>query len=135
MSTPIKPRDPFRKKQKKIGSIVNLEATRQTALAITSSGEEEAPTSRKRAPPKKREGKGVRTSSPIREISQRRKENPPPHVKPEASSRYLCLRRTLRIGDCFEFPPGIRECKGKSILKCFMDLDFLLRIFLVPEHM
>lgn len=37
----IKAEDPFMWIRKKIGPMVNLEATRQTVLAITDSGEEE----------------------------------------------------------------------------------------------
>lgn len=54
----IKARDPFLQIQKRMGPMVNLEAIRQSALAITNSGEEEGPTLRKRAPSRKREGEG-----------------------------------------------------------------------------
>lgn len=47
MPTSIKAMDPFLRIRKKIGSMVNLDSTRQTALAVTGSGEEEAQASRR----------------------------------------------------------------------------------------
>lgn len=44
---------PFLRIQKNLGLIGNLDATRQTALAITGSVEAKTPTSRKRSPPRK----------------------------------------------------------------------------------
>lgn len=59
--TPIRDIDPFLGIQRKIASMVNLEVTRQIALAITDSGEEEALAPRKRTSFHKRKGKGVKT--------------------------------------------------------------------------
>lgn len=62
--TSIKSSDPFMRIWKKIGPMLNLEAIRQTALAITSSGEEEeALTPRKRAPSQKGKEKGIKKPS------------------------------------------------------------------------
>lgn len=56
MVVPIKARDRFPLIQKKVGTMMNLEATRPIAVAITGS-EEEALAFRKRAPSQKGKGK------------------------------------------------------------------------------
>lgn len=50
------------KDQEEDWPIVNLEAAKQIALTIGWWLEEEAPTSKKRAPPRKRQGKGVKNT-------------------------------------------------------------------------
>lgn len=60
----IEARDPFLRIMNKIGPMANLEATRQTALAIASSEEEEeAPSPGRGFTPRKGKGKGVKTPS------------------------------------------------------------------------
>lgn len=91
----IRARDTFLRIRKKIGLIMNLDATRQTPLAIPNSGKEDALTSTKKTPSQKGNEKGVRTPSLIVEVppNPKRRGNPSPHEKPEVSLRCLYSKR------------------------------------------
>lgn len=73
MSHLIKAIDPFLQNRKKIDPLVNLDATRQTVLAITDSGKEEASAGWKRASSQKVKGKRV-SSKPWHQIPAKSKE-------------------------------------------------------------
>lgn len=118
---PIKAEDPFLQIQKKIlwWTSRPQDKSRWPSLVVE----------RKRGSHLERKGKGVRIMRPTAEVSQnpKGKGDPPRHVILEVSSRCLRLRGSLRIGGWF-WSPSPKRAKVKSLLKCFLDLDFFTEI-------
>lgn len=128
-ATIFKALDPFLWILKKTGPMVNLEATGQTTLAITGSGEEEGPTPMKRASSQKGKEKGVRMLSSTFEVSPNpnAKGNPFPPCKTRSQLEVSLpegVTRKRRI-----VLPSLAESKRakvKFFLKCFLDLEIFI---------